>query len=61
VSFKRFTRPDGRPALINPDNVEEVTSPMDYHPPGSGAVIRLVDGNFQIVRETVEEVEEKLK
>jgi hypothetical protein len=63
VSVKRFTRPDGVAVLINPDNVEEVM-PADVaqgHPPGARAVIMLVHGGFQAVRETVAEVEEVIK
>jgi len=61
VSLKRFTRPDGAAVLVNPDNVESVTAPMDYHPPGTHAIIVFVHGGFQAVRETVAEVEEKLQ
>jgi uncharacterized protein YlzI (FlbEa/FlbD family) len=63
VSLKRFTRPDGGVVLINPDAIQEVRSAQTAtgDPPAAHAVIVLENGGFQAVRETVEEVEEKLK
>ena len=62
MSFKHFTRPDGGVVLINPDQVAEVKPPIDGEAAvGARAIIVLESGAFQTVRETVDQVEEKLK
>jgi uncharacterized protein YlzI (FlbEa/FlbD family) len=63
VSLKRFTRPDGLVVLVNPDQVQSVMeASVDLgQSAGAHAIITLVSGAFQAVRETVEEVEDKLQ
>lgn len=61
MSLKRFTRPDGMAVLVNPEQVAVVRLPMEGDPPNSRAIIVMESGGFQGVRETIAEVEERLK
>ena len=62
MSLKRFTRPDGLIVLVNPEQVQSVTdASVVGNLPGAHAVITLVSGVFQVVRETVDEVEDQLQ
>jgi hypothetical protein len=60
VSHVRFTRPDGGPCEINPDNVDDVqpVRPGIYHP--SAKTLIVAGGAPQVVTEAFEDVCRKL-
>jgi hypothetical protein len=62
MTFAHFTNPLGATVSVKPDNVAEIRPAVaGVDTPGAKTVIVLASGGFQDVRESVAEVEEKLR
>lgn len=63
MSLLHFTRPDGVAVLLRADHVVSVRAASQAlgDAPSARAALGLANGSIQGVRETVAEVEEKLK